>query len=473
MIQTTDAKPDFPALSEWDDHAFAAQPVPLVPPATSGARTTVGNSGEAPRPLRILVLNWRCFRHAQAGGAEQNLYQQARRWAAQGHDVTLVCADPGRAQIPARNEDVEGITIRRMGGRFGVYPRAALYVLRHGHRFDRILDIANGIPFFTPLFTRTPQVLFVHHVHERQWFSEFPTPVARVGWFLEHRVVPRLYRRRPVVAVSPTTSDALVAIGFDPSLVSVIYNGVEMPVSPVSPVSPLLPMHTAPRIAYVGRLKRYKRLDLLVRAVAELRAEFPDLRLDIAGDGDARPDIAALVEGLGLQEHVTLHGFVDDGTKAALLRSASVFATPSMHEGWGLSVIEANAHGCPAVAYDVPGLRVAVRHGETGLLATDAAGFRAALALLLHDHDLRRRLSDNARAWAASFDWDSCATETLQVLRASGPTVRSRRDRSGAPTRSWITGKRGPLARPGLSKETGKQRTRPAAAHADDGSRSG
>ncbi len=195
-----------------------------------------------------------------------------------------------------------------------------------------------------------------------------------------------------------------------------------------------------------------------MRAVDELRVEFPDLRLDIAGDGDARADIAALVKELGLQEHVILHGFVDDQTKAALLRSASVFATPSMYEGWGLSVIEANAHGCPAVAYDVPGLRVAVRHGETGLLATDVAGFREALALLLRDHDLRHRLSHNARAWAAGFDWDSCATETLQVLRTSGTTVRSRRARPAARPRFGIAWRRRSSARPQLSAGTGEQR---------------
>ncbi len=285
--------------------------------------------------------------------------------------------------------------------------------------------------------------------------------------------MPRLYRRRPVVAVSPTTSDALVALGFDPALVSVIYNGVDLPAEPPEssqlPASPLLPMRTAPRIAYVGRLKRYKRLDLLVRAVGELRAEFPNLHLDIAGDGDARADIAALVEELGLQEHVTLHGFVDEQTKTALLRSASVFATPSMHEGWGLSVIEANAHGCPAVAYDVPGLCVAVRHGETGLLANDAAGFRAALALLLRDHDLRQRLSRNARAWAAGFDWDSCATDTLQLLRVSATTVRARRARPRVRKKSLAARRlraiwgHGRFARPGSDAGTGGQRgERPA-----------
>ena len=132
------------------------------------------------------------------------------------------------------------------------------------------------------------------------------------------------------------------------------------------------------------------------------------------------PAIEALVEELGLAEHVFVHGFVDKATKVDILSRAAVFATPSMHEGWGLTVIEANVHGCPAVAYDVPGLRAAIRHGETGLLAQDDSGFRDALAFFLREGEARRRYSKAARAWAERFNWDSCASETLEVLRTAG-----------------------------------------------------
>ncbi len=361
-------------------------------------------------PLRILALNWRCFLHEQAGGAERNLQEQARRWAAAGHDVTLFTADPGRAVAPRKNETIDGVTIRRMGGRFTVYLYAAIYLMLRGRRFDRVLDIANGIPFFTPLFTRTPRVLFVHHVHEHQWASEFSAPAAKLGWFLESKIVPRLYRDCPVVAVSPTTRDALVKIGFSPQRINVVYNGVDARHEDAA-------VERVPRtIAYIGRLKKYKRLDRLVQVVADLRATYPDIRLDIAGDGDARPALETQIKALGLDRHVTLHGFVDETTKDAILRRAVVFATPSMNEGWGLSVIEANAFGCPAVAYDVPGLSAAIQHGETGLLAHDDASFRGAISLMLKDEALQNKLSVGALAWSKHFDWDSCASSTLQIL---------------------------------------------------------
>jgi glycosyltransferase involved in cell wall biosynthesis len=364
-------------------------------------------------PLRILAINWRCTRHPQSGGAEMNLFEQAERWVKAGHKVTVFCSDPGREHAPVREELMDGIRVLRRGGRFTVYFYAALFLLLNSWRFDRVLDVANGIPFFAPLFSKRPVVLLVHHVHDRQWFAEFPIPLAMVGWFLERRVVPLLYRRRPVIAVSPTTKDALAETGVPQSNIRVIYNGINQP-----GWSGEVAHSGERRIAYVGRIKRYKRLDRLVRMIPKLRDEFPDVHLDIAGSGDAEPQLKALVNELGVQGHVTVHGFVDEQKKAEILSRAAVFATPSMHEGWGLSVIEANGHGCPAVAYDVPGLRVAIQHGKTGLLAADDDAFCGALSLFLSDADVRRQHSAAALDWAGRFTWESSAAETLEVLYA-------------------------------------------------------
>ena len=366
---------------------------------------------EAEPRQRILALNWRCPRHPDAGGAELNLFEQARRWARDGHAVTVVAARrAGSIELPAV-EQMDGVTVRRMGGRFSVYLLAAWYLLWHEHEYDRVLDVANGTPFFAHLFTTRPVTLLVHHVHDLQWFEEFPRPLATIGWALERYVVPVLYRRTPTIAVSPTTRDALMDTGFRPEQLHVIYNGVSTP-----PAQTRESAH--PLIAYVGRVKRYKRLDRLVRAAAALRHRFPGLRLVIAGDGDARPELETMVRDLKLEDLVQFTGFVDEQTKAKILGSAHVFATPSMHEGWGLSVIEANQHGTPAVAYDVPGLRVAIRDGETGLLAADDDEFRENLATLLGDAETRGRFAAAARRWAARFDWDTTADETFKILRA-------------------------------------------------------
>jgi glycosyltransferase involved in cell wall biosynthesis len=365
--------------------------------------------------LRILALNWRFMEHPEAGGSEINIFEQARRWAQQGHQVTLLCADSGRKFAPQKDEVIEGIQVIRRGNRFTVYLLALVYYLLHARSFDYIVDVSNGIPFFTPLVTRIPGVLIVHHVHGLQWFREFPYLFGAFGWFLESRIVPRLYRNWPVVAVSPTTRDGLIDLGFKPSSISVVYNGINAPAM-IPVTGHEIEQPKTIRIAYVGRLKRYKRIDRLVRLMSELRELVPGVHLDIAGDGDARPEIEILIKELHLQDDVTLYGFIDEATKVDILSNATVFATPSMNEGWGLSVIEANVYGCPAVAFDVPGLRVSIRNGETGLLAQDDASFRDAIVSILLDTELRSRLSDGARKWAEQFDWDESAEQTLEIM---------------------------------------------------------
>lgn len=382
------------------------------------------------RQRRILALNWRFIRHPEAGGAELNLFEQARRWRRDGNLVTVVCARRGNGvELPA-DEEIDGIEVRRMGGKFTLYLAVARFLMWHGHEYDEILDVANGIPFFTPLFTATPSVLFVHHVSGRQWFAEFPRPIAALGAALERYVVPRVYRRRRAIAVSPTTRDAMVETGFKPEQVEIVYNGTPDLSAACGDGSDEPAAHWT--LAYVGRLKRYKQIDRLILAFAGLRNEFPDLRLEIAGEGDAADDLRALVTSLGIDEFVTFHGFVDDETKLRILDHATVFATPSMQEGWGLSVLEANARGCPAVAFDVPGLRSAIVDGETGLLAADEREFRDDIARLLLDPELRARMSEAARRWAARFDWETAASRTLTILGSASAESGAQREATAA-----------------------------------------
>lgn len=385
----------------------------------AGASDVRARQRDVERPLQILALNWRCSRHPEAGGAELNLFEQARRWRERGHDVTVVSARSGGGVTLPAVEVVDGIVVRRMGGRFSIYLHVAWFLLRNGGRYDRVLDVSNGIPFFAPLFTRTPTTLLVHHVHGTQWATEFPRPIAAVGWALERYAVPAIYGRRAIIAVSPTTRDALIGIGFRPESITIVYNGVTAPRSAGALRSAT--RLRAPTVTYVGRIKKYKRLGLLVSAFPEVLRHVPGARLEIAGDGDDRPALEELVDELGLGDRVTLHGFVDDDKKAELLASADVFATPSMHEGWGLSVIEANAQGVPAVAFDVPGLSSAIVDGETGILAHDRDAFTSALSKILSDHDLRDRMSDAAVRWASRFDWDVSAAQTLELMTAAEP----------------------------------------------------
>ncbi|MFI9201379.1 glycosyltransferase [Streptomyces sp. NPDC053048] len=384
----------------------------------------------------VVVCNWRDGRHPQAGGAELYCEEVARQLHDAGVRVTYLTARPRGA---ARREDTGFGTVVRGGGRFTVYPFVLLWLLCHRRSVAAVIDSQNGIPFFTPLVVRrrTPVVLLIHHVHQGQFALWFPRPAAGLGRWLEGRGSGLVYGRRAVCAVSPSTRAEIRRR-------LAVRGPVHFAPAGLDPAPPATgPRHRAqaPRIVCVGRLVTQKRVDRLVHAMPALRRELPDAELHIVGDGEARPDLAALVNELGVGHCVVLHGRVPQEERDALVDSAWITATTSLAEGWGLSVMEAAAAGVPALAYDVPGLRDTVRHDVTGwLLGPDddlASGLTKALRTVEAPQDAARWEAE-CREWAARFSWTATASHLLATLTAEDGRLR-RTGRGKAVERRTVT----------------------------------
>ncbi len=362
--------------------------------------------------MRILALNWRDLAHPLAGGAEVYIHELAKHWIAWGHDVTLLS---GGFTGGKGEETVGGLKIVRRGGRLTVYPRACLeYLLRLRRECDVVLDIENGIPFFAPLYTRRPTVIVVHHVHQQQVFVEARFPLNWLAYLSETWVMPVAYRRCVFIAGTASTRDGLIRFGVAAPRIRMVPYGLDHRLyTPWGEKSP------TPSILYLGRLKRYKRIDLLLRAMPEILRAFPEASLWIVGRGDAQPALERLAGDLDLSRHARFWGYVDEREKTRLLRQAWLFVNPSMNEGWGLSVLEANACGTPAVVFDVPGLRDAVLDGETGLLVPDGdvGQLCQMITLVLRDESLRHRLGQNATAWSQRFTWEQAAQSMLTIFQ--------------------------------------------------------
>jgi glycosyltransferase involved in cell wall biosynthesis len=358
-------------------------------------------------------VNWLDRENPRSGGAEIHLHETFGRLAARGHSVTaLVSGWPG---CPRRAR-LDGIDVHRTGSRYGFSLAAPRYFRKvlADEPFDVVVEDLNKIPAFTTRWAGAPTVLLVHHLFGGTAFQAAPWPVALVTWLLE-RTVPVEYRNVPVVAVSESTRDDLVHRGMDPSRISVVPNGIDLERYTPGRADERYPR---PTLVFLGRLSRYKRVDMVIAAVSRLAELGHDVHFLVAGAGSERERLERAADRLGVAERVDFLGFVSEEHKLEILRRSWIHVLTSEKEGWGISNLEAAACGTPTVASDAPGLRESVVHGETGLLVPhgDLHALTSALAALLTDADARASLEIGARRFAERFTWNASARGMEGVL---------------------------------------------------------
>lgn len=365
--------------------------------------------------MKILIFNWRDIYHPWAGGSELNIHETAKRWVKRGNEVIMICAHHyGHIMNGREKDEIDGIKIVRIGGRFSVYLLAPLYYMMRLFIWpDIIIDVENGIPFFTPLFTTKPICCLVNHVHKDIFPVEMKFPLSLIGQFLETKAMPFVYKNVLFIAISKATKEELIEIGIPKNKIKIVYAGLDHD------------LYTAngkksknPSILYVGRLRKYKRVSLLIDVLSEINSKY-GIKTDliIVGDGEDKSNIEKILKKIPYKERVKLKGYVNLKSKIKLLQSAWVFATASLIEGWGLSVIEANACGIPAVALKVPGLSDAILDGESGYLANSPEDMVSKIAKLLKNSPLRREMGRNALAWSREFSWEKTADQFLEIMK--------------------------------------------------------
>jgi glycosyltransferase involved in cell wall biosynthesis len=371
-------------------------------------------------PVRsVLLLCWRDTGHPQGGGSETYLQRIGSQLAADGVEVMLRTA---RYPGAARREVLDGVTISRGGGDYGVYVLAGLAMLAsrvglgplRGARPDVVIDSQNGVPFLARLAFGRRAVVLVHHCHREQW------PVAgrvlsRVGWFVESRLSPRLHRRNQYVTVSLPSARDLADLGVNPDHVAVVRNGLDR--APAATMT--LARSRTPRVAVLSRLVPHKQIEDVLDAVAALAPRMPELHLDVVGGGWWHDRLVAHAASLGITDAVTFHGHVDDVVKHEVLQRCWVHVLPSRKEGWALAVTEAAQHAVPTIGYrSSGGLTDSIVDGVTGLLVDDHAGLVSCLQRLLSDDVLREQLGVKAQVRSGEFSWPQSAEAMRAVLES-------------------------------------------------------
>jgi len=353
--------------------------------------------------MKIVIYNWRDVTHPQAGGAEQYITEISKLWAKQGHEIIFFCgAYPGCK----KKETIAGIHYIRMGGRFSMY----LYAANPANHIDCdiVIDCNNGIPFFTPLFySRTKKILLVYHISGDMWYKETNSILAFIGKFLETKVMPLLYcHHAKVITISESSRQQCKDIGLP--YVEIVYPGI-------NPWYSEGEKSKEPEIVYIGRLKKYKGVDTLLKAIAKVDTH---LKVNIIGTGDDEERLKKIKQKLHLTNTV-FWGFVSEEQKKHLLQRAWLMVNPSMMEGWAIVNIEANACGTPVIASNVNGNKDSVIEYETGLLFqyNNSEDLATKMTLILKNEWVRYKLSKEAIVWAKNFSWEKSANKFMEIIK--------------------------------------------------------
>ncbi len=362
--------------------------------------------------MRILHFSWKDIKNPLAGGAEVATFEIFRRLA---KDFEIHWFTSNYQNKLPKKEEIEGITIYRMGSIKSVYYYAKKFYEKTKNYWDLIVDQINTIPFFTPLYVKQPILAYIHQLAWDVWDYEMKF-MKIPGRLFEFSYLTLLYRNIPFVTVSNSTKEDLQRFGI--KKVFVVPNGLNLE---KYPLEESLKVEKENDIVYLGRITPMKRIEHLILAFKLVKKEVKDVKLYIVGRAkrkDYYDYLLSLVKRLNLEKDIIFTGYLSEEEKVELLTKSKIIVMTSVREGWGISIIEGNACGDVAVGYDVPGLRDSIKNSYNGFLVknSDVAELSDKITLLLQDKKLFKKIQRNAIRWAKHFSWDRSAKKFKNIL---------------------------------------------------------
>ncbi len=353
------------------------------------------------------------------GGAEIHFHEIFKRIVDKGHNVTLVSHQFKNAK---QEEIIDGIVIKRIGNKYLFNRQFKNYYLKNlnPNNYDLIVDDISKIPLNTPSYINKSIVGILHHIHGNSLYKEIPLPLA---YYIiqKEKQIPTNYNTVPIFTVSKSTSSELVDLGFPQNKIGILHNAIDHDLFEKINFE----KSEIPLLVYIGRIKKYKNIEKVIDAIPHLKTKFPNVKLIIGGSGDHLENLKRYVAKLNLETHIEFKGYLSEEEKAKLLGQAWVFATMAEKEGWGITVIEANAMRTLAIGSDVPGLRDSIKNNETGFLVplNDSKRLSEKIENLFLDKNELNKISEAAYNWSKQFSWDNSANHFLEQVKEWYPIL--------------------------------------------------
>lgn len=361
--------------------------------------------------MNIFILNWRDIKHPLAGGAEQSLMEHAKHWKRRGASVQWFSS---QFKGGAARESIDGIEFIRSGSHFTVHLYAFMYFQKHlKNSVDIIVDCFHGIPYFSPLYFNRKKILaLINEPAKEVWYKNIVFPLSAIAYSIEPLFF-ILYNRIPFITSASSISEELKTLGIKNKYIAIIPHGVTILKIKEQKKERM------PTIIYLSQLSPDKGIEDAITAFSLIKNK--EAIFWVIGKPINKAyfkKLQQLVKDLHITHRVNFLGFVSQQEKCKRLQRAWFLVHPSIREGWGLNVIEANSYGTPAIGYNVTGLRDSIIHNKTGLLTKENSpkGLAYAIEILLDQKRKRALLGKNAKKYASRFTWEQSGRQSWELL---------------------------------------------------------
>jgi glycosyltransferase involved in cell wall biosynthesis len=369
------------------------------------------------------------------GGAEMRIHELGKRLSARGHEVHIFGVKwwEGKDTFEYEGMTLHGVCKARnlyVNGRRSISEAiifaAKLFPELRKENFD-LIDVS-VFPYFScftvkavSILEKVPSVFTWHEVWDDYWYEY----LGRAGIFgqLVEKAVSRLSENN--IAVSSWTKDRLELLGVPGEKITVIPNGIDLEkISGIEPDWGKFPVGLESKtydIIFVGRLIKEKNVDLLIKAVTLLKADFPDLRCCIVGDGPEKAALVELAKRIGVYENVEFAGFQEYGSLIGKIKASKVLVLPSSREGFGMVVIEAFACGVPVVTVRAKynAAQGLVEDGVDGfIVGLEEREIAKAVVKTIGINSGNTEASEAALRKAENYDWEEIVKNVNLVFEA-------------------------------------------------------